>query len=206
MTSIAQFENINPYVFITEFLIPEYSNDSRILICVKPDDPKKKTPWIPQVLTEDLPLPSNANLYISISTCRKVDDSESKYNGQYRNRLDCATQCHMFMLDDLGDETTANKPDYNNLPLKPTWIIETSPHNYQALYVLTEALEDIALANQITKQLPGQTRTDKSSVNAVRWARLPGGINNKEEYMSDDTPLHIVRIESAAPECTSTWS
>ena len=76
------------------------------------------------------------------------------------------------MLDDIGDETTPNKPDYTKLPLTPTWVIETSPHNYQALYVLYEPITDVYLANLISKQLPGQANTDKASVNAVRWARL----------------------------------
>ena len=193
------YNDISPYVFITKYLIPTTKPDAKALVCIKPNNPKNKDPWTPSIVTDSLIFPPDANLYISISSCYKLDDPTSKFHDQYRNKLNCAAQTHMFMLDDLGDSSTPEQPNYEKLPLKPTWIIETSPHNYQALYVLSEPLDNIALANQITKQLPGQVRSDKASVNAVRWARLPGGINNKPEY--GDTPFRT-RIEVANPEAT----
>ena len=195
MTNTAQYENISPYIFITKNLITSTKSGAEILICIKNKNPKNNDPWIATVLHDTTLLPSSANLYVSISSCNAVNDEASKSHGQHRNRLSCASQTHMFMLDDLGDDTTPNKPDYKSLPVKPTWTIETSPHNYQCLYVLTEPLDDIGLANRITKQLPGQTRSDKSSVNAVRWARLPGGINNKPEHLDKDGNPFIIRIK-----------
>ena len=195
------FENMDPYIFITQYLIKETKPNAKILVCIKPNNPKDNDPWIPTVVSKSTVLPSSANLYISISSCEKVNDTDSPNHGQYRNKLDCAVQTHLFMLDDLGDDTTPNKPDYTKLPIQPTWVIETSPHNYQALYVLTEPLDNIPLANRISKQLPGQARSDKSSVNAVRWARLPFGVNNKPEHCVDGEPFQT-HIEQGNPDTT----
>lgn len=194
------YENLSPYQFVHTHLIRSTLPDAKPLICVKPDNPKDNAPWVPQVLSEDTTLPQNANLYICISSCNRVADSTNPHYNQYRAKLECVAQTHMFMLDDIGDETTPNKPDYTKLPLTPTWVIETSPHNYQALYVLYEPITDVYLANLISKQLPGQANTDKASVNAVRWARLPGGINNKPEHLSSGKPF-VVRIADANPDC-----
>lgn len=80
-----------------------------------------------------------------------------------------------MMLDDIG--TKAKAP-----PLEPTWIIETSPDNYQWGYVFdfnhqphkadyVAALLAIADAGY----------TDPGAGNPVRWFRIPGSVNLKPE-------------------------
>ena len=199
----ANYENVDPYTFITTYLIPETKLNTKIMVCVKPDNPKTKGPWTPIPLSKDTVLPSTANLYVCISSCKKLDDPNSPHHGTYRTTTACAVQTHMFMLDDLGNNITPHKPDYEKLPIKPTWLIETSPNNYQALYVLTEPLDDIDFAKRIAKQLPGQAQSDKGAIGAVRWARLPGGVNNKPEYISaEDDKGFATRIASANPDLT----
>jgi len=187
----SQFENLNPYVFITNHLIRDLKPGAKPIVCVKPDNPKQGG-WTPIPLTEDTLLPENANLYICISSCNKLFDPSSKFHGTYRASIECASQTHMFMLDDIKN--------LDDLPLEPTWIIETSANNYQCLYVLKDPLDDIALANQITKALPAKANADPSSKNAVRWARLPGGRNNKPEYLDDMGQGFPVRIHTANPD------
>ena len=195
------YNNISPKDFIEKYLITSTPDESEILVCAKPENPKAGKPWLPSILSGNPDLPSNNNLYICISTCRPIDDENDNFYGHYRARLTSAVATHFFMLDDLGDDTTAHKPNHQSLPLKPTWLIQTSPHNYQAFYVLTEPLKDINLSNRITKQLPGQVKADKAAVNAVRWARLPGGINNKPEHISteypDGYPVHVAEGDPA---------
>ena len=187
----SQFENLNPYIFITNHLIRTLKPDAKPIVCIKPDNPKQGG-WTPIPLTEDTLLPENANLYICISSCNKLFDPSSKFHATYRASIECASQTHMFMLDDIRD--------LSKLPLKPTWIIETSPDNYQCLYVLEEPLDDIPLANAITKALPAKANADPSSKNCVRWARLPGGRNNKPEYLDDNGEGFAVRIHTANPD------
>ena len=197
------FLGLDPTVFARKYFNFQTESDARVLVCVKPQDPQGMGGWSPDVLNDTTQFPSDCNLYISISSCKRLDDiSDVNYN-QYRNLTKCVSQIHMFMLDDLGDETTPNKPDYNNLAIPPTWLIETSPNNYQALYVLTEPLKDKNLGNQIAKQLPAQARSDKAAVNIVRWARLPGGINNKAKYITKEYPKgYPVTVKVGNPETT----
>ena len=187
----SKFENLSPNIFITNHLVRSTKNEARPLVCIKHNDPYQGN-WTPIPLTEDTLLPENANLYICISSCNKLFDPTSKFHGTYRASLECASQTHMFMLDDI--KTLAD------LPLEPTWIIETSPENYQCLYVLREPLDDIPFANAITKALPAKANADQSSKNCVRWARLPGGRNNKPEHLDVDGKGFPVQIHTANPE------
>lgn len=76
-----------------------------------------------------------------------------------------------MMLDDIG--TKSKTP-----PLKPTWIIETSPGNFQWGYVYSEQPttgEHCAAIIAIAKA----GYSDPGATNAVRNCRLPGSINQK---------------------------
>ena len=168
------------------------------MVCVKSGNPKEGA-WVPIPLTESTNLPENENLYICISSCRRLFDPSSNKHNTYRATIECASQTHMFMLDDLGDGTT-DTPDWKDLPITPSWVIETSPHNYQCLYVLVTPLRDIALAQRIAKALPASANSDPSAINAVRWARLPGGINSKPDYLDADGKGFAVRIADSNPD------
>ena len=186
--SPSDFMNMDTYTFIKRYLISSTKPDATPLICTRPEDPKTGNKWPPQELTPDTLFPSNNNHYISISSCRQLNDPTSPFHGQYRNKRSLVSETHMFMLDDLGDNTTPEKTNYHELELKPTWVIETSPHNYQALYILKNPLMNEGMATAISKQLPCQAGTDESAVNSVRWARLPRGVNNKEPYVTKKNP------------------
>jgi len=179
-----EFKNILPYDFITKYLITETKPDAKILIKTSESDPKNDGDWGPEVLTKDTAFPANSNIYISIASCKKLNAPDEKYHDQYRNQMECFSEMHMLMLDDLGDSTNASDKikDYAELPLKPTFVIETSPHNYQALYVLATPFGVGKRASDITKQLAKAAGSDKGAINAVRWMRLPYGINNKAQH------------------------
>ncbi len=200
-----QFDNLSPYTFITEHLIRDTKSDAKPLICIRPEDPKDKSiPWIATALDPDISIPENANLYICASSCNRQQDNSSKFHGQYRATLDCASALHMFMLDDLSDGTDPDAPNYKDLPIDPSWTIETSPNNYQCIFSLTEPLEDIPFANQITKLLAQSANTDTSAINAVRWIRLPGGINNKAAHINKDGEPWVVTIADSNPDLVYT--
>tara|TARA_R110000868_G_scaffold225009_1_gene477185 strand:+ start:297 stop:2579 length:2283 start_codon:yes stop_codon:yes gene_type:complete len=77
-----------------------------------------------------------------------------------------------MVLDDIGSKSKTP-------PLPPTWIMETSPGNYQWGYAFTE--------NQPTKSdfsaaiiaIAAAGYTDAGAINAVRNFRLPGSVNLK---------------------------
>ena len=85
-----------------------------------------------------------------------------------------ATNCEFvlfMMLDDIG--TKSKIP-----PLEPTWILETSPDNFQYGY----AFSDQPTKGEFTaavKAIAAAGFTDAGATNAVRNVRLPGSINLK---------------------------
>jgi hypothetical protein len=80
------------------------------------------------------------------------------------------------MLDDIG-----TKADMLTLP--PTWLIETSPGNYQAGYAFTAPIESTSDADIYIRALMTAGRlTDTGGQNITRYARLPVGYNTKAKY------------------------
>jgi hypothetical protein len=81
------------------------------------------------------------------------------------------THVLVMVLDDVG--TKSKIP-----PLAPTWIIETSPGNYQYGYVFSiqPTCGDFAAA---IKAIAAAGYTDEGAINPVRNFRIPGSINLK---------------------------
>jgi len=77
-------------------------------------------------------------------------------------------------LDDVN-----TKIDARIIKLSPTYIIETSPGNYQWGYKLVEPVP-IAQANAVVKAMVTQGLTDKGRSNlAGQMMRVPGSLNKK---------------------------
>jgi len=103
-----------------------------------------------------------------------------------------------MMLDDIG--TKSKTP-----PLAPTWILETSPANFQYGYAFSEqptkgeftaAVKAIAAANY----------TDAGATNAVRNVRLPGSINLKpgrDNFEAKLVEFHPERDYTLEEICTA---
>jgi hypothetical protein len=88
-----------------------------------------------------------------------------------------------MVLDDVG--TKSKIP-----PLEPTWIIETSPDNYQWGY--TFALDDQPLKGDFSaaiKAIADAGYTDGGAINPVRNFRLPGSVNLKPGRNSFESRL-----------------
>lgn len=92
-------------------------------------------------------------------------------------RKDCFACLPCVMLDDVG--TKADE----ELPVPPTWLIETSPGNYQAGYLFTAPIESASDADAYIKALTAAGKlTDGGGQNVTRYARLPVGSNTKAKY------------------------
>jgi hypothetical protein len=77
----------------------------------------------------------------------------------------------LMMLDDVG--TKSKIP-----PVPPTWIMETSPGNFQYGYAFSEQPDRLSFAQAITA-IAAAGYTDPGSCNPVRNFRLPGSVNLK---------------------------
>jgi hypothetical protein len=125
-------------------------------------------PWIDGInmATE---LPADANNYFSLAVFRP-DEA-----GQYR-RLKARFQAlHGVMLDDVGSKVAMER-----LTLPPSWLLETSPRNYQAGYLLHEPLNDGLVADHLMNAIVGAGLCDPGANGPrARLARLPVAINSK---------------------------
>ena len=83
------------------------------------------------------------------------------------------THATFLAVDDVG--TKSKIP-----PLPPTWIIETSPGNYQWAWVLSEQVP-LGIAGAAERAFAEAGYTDGGAISPVRNWRIPGSVNMKPE-------------------------
>ena len=132
----------------------------------------------------DNALPAEANNYFSLATFRP-DEA-----GEYRRRKAQFVALHVVMLDDIG-----GKVPMERVTLPPTWLLETSPGNHQAGYLLTEPLTDGLLADRLVNTIVAAGLCDPGANGPrARLARLPAAVNGKH------APPFACRMVTWAPE------
>lgn len=85
---------------------------------------------------------------------------------------------HALVLDDVGTKVEASR-----IKLEPTWMLETSPGNYQVGFKLREPVRDEKIVNALLDRVGAAGLTDKGAKGINRWSRLPDGINGKAKYV-----------------------
>jgi hypothetical protein len=129
-------------------------------------------------------LPSDANNYFSLAVFRPDE------NGKYRRQKARFHALHAVMLDDVGSKVSIER-----LTLKPSWMLETSPGNYQAGYLLGKALVDGPIADRLMNAIVAADLCDPgASGPRVRLARLPAAVNGKH------SPPFACRMLAWSPE------
>lgn len=107
--------------------------------------------------------------YFCVST---VTGERNEKGTALRRRNKDLVRYHCLVLDDIG--TKAEKP-----PVKPTWIIETSPGNFQYGFALYPGA-DFKRYEAILEWCFGKGWGDAGAGGAMRVVRLPGSANMKE--------------------------
>ena len=129
-------------------------------------------------------LPASANNYFSLAVFRP-DEA-----GHFRRRNARFHALHAVMLDDVGTKVAMER-----LTLPPSWLLETSPGNYQAGYLLREPLTDGAAADRLMNAIVAAGLCDPGANGPrARLARLPVGVNGKH------TPPFLCRMVKWSPE------
>jgi hypothetical protein len=114
-------------------------------------------------------LPVSANNYFSLAVFR-ADEA-----GQYRRQKARFAALHAVMLDDLGPKVAMER-----LTLPPSWLIETSPGNHQAGYLMREPLADGNAADRLMNAIVAAGLCDPGANGPrARLARLPVAANGK---------------------------
>jgi hypothetical protein len=123
-------------------------------------------PWV-----GDLRLAPQNNNYFSLAVY-KANDS-----GQYRRKKSQFHALHAVMLDDIG-----SKIPIERLTLEPSWLLETSSGNFQAGYILDEAINDSKVADQLMNAIVSAGLCDPGANGpTARLARLPVAVNGKHQ-------------------------
>lgn len=129
-------------------------------------------------------LPANANNYFSLASFRP-DEA-----GVLRRRKAQFAALHAVMLDDIGGKVSVER-----LALRPTWLLETSPGNHQAGYLLAEPLTDGLGADRLMNAVVAAGLCDPGANGPrARLARLPAGVNGKH------TPPFVCRMVNWKPD------
>ena len=144
---------------------------ARPLICEKKGDPDKSG-WQAQAWpckTDRV----ESNWYCQPSTYIP-DDS-----GQYKAKKELAKDVYAIMVDDVGTKV----PHERFTNCWPSWIIETSPNNYQYGYIFDEPISDLQAVEKFKQQLIAAGLCDPGATGgATRWMRLPAAINGRQKY------------------------
>lgn len=129
-------------------------------------------------------LPGDANNYFSLAVF-KPDEA-----GQYRRQKARFHALHTVMLDDVGSKVAMER-----LTLPPSWMLETSPGNHQAGYLLREPLTDGLVADKLMNAIVAANLCDPGANGPrARLARLPVAVNGKH------APPFVCRMLAWSPE------
>ena len=111
----------------------------------------------------------DANNYFSLAVFRP-DDA-----GRYRRVKSRFIALYAIMLDDVGTKVSMER-----LTLPPSWLLETSPGNHQAGYILRVPLADGDVADKVMAAVIAAGLCDPGADGPrSRLARLPVAVNGK---------------------------
>lgn len=140
-------------------------------------------PWqgTPDLATS---LPASANNYFSLAVFRP-DEA-----GHFRRQKARFQALYAVMLDDIGTKVAQER-----LTLPPSWLLETSPGNHQAGYLLGVSLADGTVADRLMNAIVAAGLCDPGANGPrARLARLPIAVNGKH------TPSFQCRMVEWSPE------
>lgn len=154
---------------------------AKVMLCQFRGDPHDDSiprKWVSSPLNSLAQLDPQANIYLTVSAMKRNE------RGEFRRRKDNFAGGLLLMIDDLGSGPGAKFGLELLDPLPPTAMIETSPSNFQAVYMFDALVSDMGEFNAlirafIDRQFLGSD-TGMAGVNRV--FRPPIGINGKRKY------------------------
>jgi len=128
-------------------------------------------------------------LYYGTATARPAEDDKRLYN-----RKALCVRTFVVVLDDIGTKVAiADLPE----PLRtPSYVIESSPGNFQYGYILDTPIADLDAASALVRLLYGAGVSDGGGALANKLVRLPGGVNGKPGE-NEQFPVRLVELHPA---------
>ena len=171
-------------------IFPAVPEDAFVAVASKAGDPGVGG-WIATRFNSPLTLSAARNNYVGCSSFYPCND------GSFRARKTQFAACHFLMLDDLGTKVPL---EFSN-GFQPSWLIETSPNNYQAGIILAEPLTDGDTAVRLLKAIIEAGFCDAGATGPLsRWARLPVAINGKPKYADAEGAPFQCRLTEWNPD------
>lgn len=126
---------------------------------------------------------TDQNLFYNVSAVTSA-------NGSVGRKEENFAGLHVVVLDDIGEK--AALPD----GFEPSYLLETSPGNFQAGLILAEPCHDLPLLRALYSALAAGKFTDAGAKGPTsRYARLPVGVNRKEKNGPDGFPHRLAQWE-----------
>lgn len=154
--------------------------NAQIMSCQFRGDPGEefRGKWRARVVDDLRSVDRGANVYFAVSAMKP------NARGQYRRRKENFAAGLLLMIDDLGTGPGAKFPLEIIDPLPPTCLVETSPENYQAIYLFDRPVTEISLFERLIKQfIHKEFIGNDPGMNGVnRVFRPPVGVNGKRKY------------------------
>lgn len=176
--------------------------DARLMACQFRGDPAAdcRGKWRARVLDNDRLIDPEANVYLCVSAMKR------NARGEWRRRKENFAGGLLLMVDDLGEGPGSKFPLSKVAVLPPTALVETSPGNFQAVYMFSSLVTDLAKFDALIRafiaaQFLGQD-TGMAGVNRV--FRPPAGVNGKPKYngwhvrLADWHPQNRYSVEQIA--------
>lgn len=179
--------------FITE-LGKFMTRDKRIMFCQVPGDPGEadKKHWVAKPLSREQ-IRDTLNVFVCVSLMGRNE------RGEFRRRKDNFGGGCCLMIDDVGNGKGSKAPLSILNALKPTALVETSPQNYQAVYMFDRLIDDPDYFDRMINGFIARNlmAKDTGMAGINRVFRPPFGINGKRKYFDSDGKPHVVRLDGA---------
>ncbi|MET4244248.1 hypothetical protein [Bradyrhizobium sp. RT10b] len=157
-------------------VIAELPHGAFAAVCSKPGNPNlggwvaRRVDGVPSIVVPE------HNNYLGCSSFYAGED------GSFKARKAQFAACHFLLLDDLGTKVPLDRLGDFEL----SWLIETSPENYQGGIILNSAITDGAVAVRLLNSVIDAGLCDAGARGPLsRWARLPVAINGKPKYADE---------------------
>lgn len=119
--------------------------------------------------------PQGRNNFFAVSS---YPEPESRHHPMPKRSPDNAGALVCFVVDDVG--TKIEEVEVEEILGRPSWVIETSPGNFQWGYKLTVPERDHQKAHSLIQAVCRVFTADVAGTNRV--VRLPVGVNSKPKY------------------------
>jgi hypothetical protein len=172
-------------------VFPQLPEGAFAAVCSKPGDPGIGG-WVARRADTAVALLSaDQNNFINCSSFYPGED------GSFRARKGQFAAYHFVMLDDLGTKVPLDRL----AGIELSWLIETSPGNYQGGILLADPITDAAVATRLLNAVIDAGLCDPgASGPASRWTRLPVAINGKPKHANEDGEPFRVRLVEWRPD------